>query len=132
LGVTTAALTGAVRVAASGDFAVNLAKLNLPQRQISIRMHQDKATRQDLDAIAQLLVPGKAGPVPLSAVADLTLGGGSAQINRVGRRRTVNIDVELGGRLIGAVIAEADALPSLANPPPGLERVPAGRRPAHG
>ena len=126
LGVTTAALAGAVRVATSGDFAVNLPKLNLPQRQIPIRVRLDKAMRQDLEAIAQLRVPGKAGPVPLSAVADLSLGSGPAQINRVDRQRNVNIDVELGGRLIGAVMAEADALPSLATLPPGVHRVQQG------
>jgi len=126
LGVTTAALAGAVRVATSGDFAVNLPKLNLPQRQIPIRVRLDKAMRQDLEAIAQLRVPGKAGPVPLSAVAGLTLGSGPAQINRVDRRRNVNIDVELGGLLIGAVMAKADALPSLASLPPGVERIQQG------
>jgi multidrug efflux pump subunit AcrB len=126
LGVTTAALAGAVRVATSGDFAVNLPKLNLPQRQIPIRVRLDKALRQDLGAIAQLRVPGKAGPVPLSAVAGLTLGSGPAQINRVDRRRNVNIDVELGGLLIGEVMAKADALPSLANLPPSVERVQQG------
>ena len=72
--MTAAALAGAVRVATSGDFAVNLPKLNLLQRQISIRVRLDKAMRQVLDAITHLRVPGKAGPVPLSAVADLTLG----------------------------------------------------------
>jgi multidrug efflux pump subunit AcrB len=126
LGVTTAALAGAVRVATSGDFAVNLPKLNLPQRQIPIRVRLDRAMRQDLEAIAQLRVPGKAGPVPLSAVADLALGSGPAQINRVDRQRNVNIDVELGGLLIGDVMAKADALPSLAHLPPGVTRVQQG------
>ena len=126
LGVTTAALAGAVRVATSGDFAVNLPKLNLPQRQIPIRVRLDKAMRQDLEAIAQLRVPGKAGPVPLSSVASLSLGSGPAQINRVDRQRNVNIDVELGGLLIGKVMAQADALPSLANLPPAVHRVQQG------
>jgi len=126
LGVTTAGLAGAVRVATSGDFAVNLPKLNLPQRQIPIRVRLDRALREDLEAIAQLRVPGKAGPVPLSAVASLTLGSGPAQINRVDRQRNVNIDVELGERLIGKVMAEADALPSLAHLPPAVHRVQQG------
>ena len=73
LGVTTAALAGAVRIATSGDFKVNLPKLNLPQRQIPIRVRLDPGLRQDLDAIAQLRVPAKAGSVPLSAVASLSL-----------------------------------------------------------
>jgi multidrug efflux pump subunit AcrB len=126
LGVTTAALAEAVRVATSGDFAVNLPKLNLPQRQIPIRVRLDRALRQDLEAIAQLRVAGKAGPVPLSSVADLSLASGPAQIDRVDRRRNVNIDVELGGLLIGEVMAQADALPALAKLPPGVERVQLG------
>jgi multidrug efflux pump subunit AcrB len=126
LGVTTAALAAAVRVATFGDFAVNLPKLNLPQRQIPIRVRLDPGLRQDLDAIGQLRLPGKAGPVPLSAVASLTLASGPAQIDRVDRRRNVNIDVELGGLLIGEVMARADALPSLAPLPPGVERIQQG------
>jgi multidrug efflux pump subunit AcrB len=126
LGVTTAALASAVRVATSGDFKVNLPKLNLPQRQIPIRVRLDPGLRQDLDAIAQLRVPAKAGSVPLSAVAELRLGSGPAQINRVDRMRNVNIDVELGARLIGAVLDEANALPSLNNLPPAVMRIEQG------
>ncbi len=126
LGITTAALAAAVRVATSGDFAVNLPKLNLPQRQIPIRVRLDPGLRRDLDAIAQLRLPGKAGPVPLSSLASLSLASGPAQINRVDRRRNVNIDVELGGLLIGEVMAKADALPSLAHLPPGVQRVQQG------
>ncbi len=126
LGVTTAALASAVRVATSGDFKVNLPKLNLPQRQIPIRVRLDPGLRQDLDAIAQLRVPAKAGSVPLSAVAELRLGSGPAQINRVDRMRNVSIDVELGARLIGAVLDEANALPSLNNLPPAVMRIEQG------
>ena len=126
LGVTTSALAGAVRVATTGDFAVNLPKLNLPQRQIPIRVRLDRAMRTDLDAIAQLRVPAKAGAVPLSALAELSLSSGPAQIDRVDRRRNVNIDVELGQRLIGQVQAEANRLPSLQSLPPAVERVQQG------
>ena len=42
------------------------------------------------------------------------------------RQRNVNIDVELGGLLIGEVMAKADALPSLAHLPPGVQRVQQG------
>ncbi len=48
LGVTTSALAGAVRIATSGDFKVNLPKLNLPQRQIPIRVRLDRTLRTDL------------------------------------------------------------------------------------
>ena len=126
LGVTTSALAGAVRVATSGDFRVNLPKLNLPQRQIPIRVRLDRALRTDLEAIAQLRVPAKVGSVPLSAVASLSLGSGPAQIDRVDRMRNVSIDVELGGRQLGAVLAEANALPALQDLPPAVSRVEQG------
>ncbi|MBK8640136.1 MAG: efflux RND transporter permease subunit [Chromatiaceae bacterium] len=126
LGVTTSALAGAVRVATSGDFKVNLPKLNLPQRQIPIRVRLDRALRTDLDAIAQLRVPAKVGSVPLSAVASLSMGSGPAQIDRVDRMRNVSIDVELGGRQLGAVLAEANALPALQDLPPTVSRVEQG------
>ena len=126
LGVTTAALAGAVRVATFGDFKVNLPKLNLPQRQIPIRVRLERALRTDLDAIAQLRVPAKVGSVPLAAVADIRLGSGPAQIERVDRMQNVNIDVELAGRDLGAVLAEANALPALKNLPPTVSRVEQG------
>ncbi|MFZ1539679.1 MAG: efflux RND transporter permease subunit, partial [Chromatiaceae bacterium] len=126
LGVTTSALAGAVRVATTGDFRVNLPKLNLPQRQIPIRVRLDRATRMDLDAISQLRVPAKVGSVPLAAVASLSLGSGPAQIDRVDRMRNVSIDVELGGRQLGAVLEEANALPALMNLPPTVSRVEQG------
>jgi multidrug efflux pump subunit AcrB len=126
LGVTTAALAGAVRVATFGDFKVNLPKLNLPQRQIPIRVRLERALRTDLEAIAQLRVPAKAGSVPLAAVADIRLGSGPAQIERVDRMRNVNIDVELAGRDLGAVLAEANALLALRNLPPTVYRVEQG------
>ena len=126
LGVTTSALAGAVRVATSGDFKVNLPKLNLPQRQIPIRVRLDRAMRTDLDAISQLRVPAKVGSVPLSAVASLSLGSGPAQIDRVDRMRNVSVDVELNGRLIGSVLAEANALPALLNLPPAVTRLAQG------
>ena len=126
LGVTTAALAGAVRVATFGDFKVNLPKLNLPQRQIPIRVRLERDLRTDLDAIAQLRVPATAGAVPLAAVADIRLGSGPAQIERVDRMRNVNIDVELAGRDLGAVLAEANALPALKKLPPTVYRVEQG------
>jgi multidrug efflux pump subunit AcrB len=126
LGVTTAAMASAVRVATAGDFEVQLPKLNLPQRQIPIRVRLDPQLRQDLDAIAQLRVVGWAGQIPLNAVADVRLASGPAQIDRLDRQRNVTIDVELAGRPVGEVLAQADRLPSLQRLPPGVSRPASG------
>ncbi len=65
LGVTTSAISQATRIATSGDITNNLSKLNLPDRQIPIRVRLNDAARADIDQIRLLQVPSRAGPVPL-------------------------------------------------------------------
>ena len=48
-------LADAVRLATYGDYSTALPKLNLPQRQISIRVRLDPSVREDLAAVEQLL-----------------------------------------------------------------------------
>jgi len=126
LGISTEVLGSVVRVATSGDFSTRLSKLNLPQRQVPIRVQFDLAMRQDLDAIRQLRIPGRNGSVPLSAVAEVTLSSGPARLDRYDRMRNVNIDVELNGLPVGQVMAQADQLPSLRSLPPGVYRQSSG------
>ena len=126
LGISTEALGRVVRVATSGDFSTRLPKLNLPQRQIPVRVQLDRAVRGDLETLRQLRIPGRNGDVPLDAVADMGIGSGPAQIDRLDRMRNITIDVELGGRLIGEVMAEANRLPSLQNLPAGVQRPASG------
>jgi hydrophobe/amphiphile efflux-1 (HAE1) family protein len=126
LGVSTEALGAVVRVATSGDFSTRLPKLNLPQRQIPIRVQLDQSVRENLDTIRQLRIPGRNGAVPLSAVASVELGSGPAQLARFDRMRNVSIDVELNGLPVGQVIAQADKLPALQTLPPGVIRQSSG------
>ncbi|WP_300319806.1 efflux RND transporter permease subunit, partial [Accumulibacter sp.] len=126
LGVTAAAMAGVIRVATAGDYDANLPKLNLAQRQIPIRVRLDEGLRHDLDAVRQLRVPASKGAVPLDTVADIRMGSGPAQIDRLDRQRNVTIDVELGSRDLGAVVAEANELPALKGLPPGISRPPSG------
>ncbi len=126
LGVSTEALGQVVRVATSGDFSTRLPKLNLPQRQIPIRVQFDESVRDDLDTIRQLRIPGRDGAVPLAAVADVQLGSGPARLDRFDRMRNVSIDVELNGLPVGQVTTMVDKLPSLATLPPGVIRQSSG------
>lgn len=111
LGVTAASIGETVRVATAGDYEQSLAKMNLDERQVPIRVKLPDAVRADLDAIGRLTVPGANGPVLLSTVADITMESGPAQIDRLNRSRNVTLDVELSGRALGEVNAEARALP---------------------
>jgi multidrug efflux pump subunit AcrB len=126
LGVTVQSLADVVRVATSGDFSNTIAKLNLPQRQIPIRVRLDQSFRQSLADIAQLRVPSNNGTVSLDTVADIKLNGGPQQIDRLDRMRNITFEIELGKRLVGDVQKEAMALPTLKNLPPSVKLIQSG------
>jgi multidrug efflux pump subunit AcrB len=120
LGVTANAIGETVRVATAGDYDFELSKMNLPERQVPVRVKLPDTVRADLDSLGRLTVPGKNGPVLLSTVADITLESGPAQIDRMNRSRNVTLDVELGHRSLGELNEEARALPSMRNLPPSV------------
>ncbi len=126
LGVTTEALAEAIRLATYGDYSSSLSKVNLPQRQIAVRVRLDPALRADFDRIAQLRVAGSNGQVALSSIADIRIGSGASQIDRIDRYRNVTISVELNGRVIGDVMQEVRQLPAMKNLPQGVREVQQG------
>jgi len=121
LGVTAASIGETVRVATAGDYDQVLAKMNVSERQVPIRVKLPDLVRADLDAIGRLTVPGRSGPVLLANVADITMESGPAQIDRLNRSRQVTLDVELNGRSLGEVNTEARALPALRNLPASVQ-----------
>jgi multidrug efflux pump subunit AcrB len=121
LGVTAASIGETVRVATAGDYDQVLAKMNVSERQVPIRVKLPDLVRADLDAIGRLTVPGKNGPVLLANVATITMESGPAQIDRLNRSRNVTLEVELNGRSLGEVNAEARALPSLRTLPASVQ-----------
>ena len=121
LGVTAAAIGETVRVATAGDYDISLSKMNLEERQVPIRVKLPDAVRADLDALGRLTVPGSREPVLLANVATITVESGPAEINRLNRTRNVTLDVELQGRSLGEVNAEARALPVFQKLPPGVQ-----------
>ena len=121
LGVTAAAIGETMRVATAGDYDIALAKMNLAERQVPIRVKLPDAVRADLDALGRLNVPGANGPVLLANVATITMESGPAQIDRLNRSRNVTLDVELQGRSLGDVNEEARALPAFQNLPASVQ-----------
>ena len=126
LGVATADIAEAARIATSGDFVQRLAKLNLPERQVPIRVGFAEESLALPALIGQLRVRGTQGPVPLAAVATITEGSGPSQISRYQRQRNVTFTAELNGRPLGDVMQEVQALPSLQKLPDGVSFLNAG------
>ncbi len=126
LGVTTAALSMATRIATSGDVTNNLAKLNLPDRQIPIRVRLNDEARKDIEQIKLLAVPSRMGPVPLMNVADVTFGAGPSQISRYERSRNITITADRGSLALGDAVSLANSLPAMQNLPAGVRPVESG------
>ncbi|MBU1383828.1 MAG: efflux RND transporter permease subunit [Alphaproteobacteria bacterium] len=126
-GVSTGAISQAVRVATIGDIEQNLPKYNLGDRQVPIRLQLTAEAREDLSVLQTLQVPtSTGGSVPLSAVADIAFGGGPATVSRQDRSRVASITAELDGIATGAAGQAVQALPSVENLPEGVRQVPAG------
>ncbi|MGV8923097.1 MAG: efflux RND transporter permease subunit [Thermomonas sp.] len=126
LGVSTSAIAEAARVATAGDYTQRLAKLNLPDRQIPIRVGFDRKTLRDPATLGQLQVRGKSGAVPLDAVADIRDGSGPSVISRYKRQRNITLTAELSGRPLGDVMKEVQELPSVKNVPAGVSFINTG------
>jgi len=126
LGVTTEALSLVTRIATSGDVDTGLAKFNLDNRQIPIRVRLNDASRGDLERLRLLPVPGKNGPVPLMNVADVSLGAGPAQITRIDRSRNITLNVNLNGGALGDALETIDSLPAMRNLPDGVRQLRTG------
>jgi len=120
LGVATEDIAEAVRIATAGDYRQRLAKLNLPERQIPIRVGFTEEALADPALVSNLRVPSHQGSVPLTSVAAITYSSGPSQIDRYQRQRNINFTAELNGRPLGDVMNEIQNLPSVKNLPAGV------------
>jgi multidrug efflux pump subunit AcrB len=122
LGVTVQAIARTASLGTIGDNDANLAKFNLSDRQIPIRVQIDPKAREDINTIKNLQVPTQNGSlVPLMSVADISFGSGPATINRYDRSRQVSIEANLQGISLGDALQAVTALPALKNLPPGVK-----------
>ncbi|MEH1934081.1 MAG: efflux RND transporter permease subunit [Nostoc sp.] len=127
LGVTVQAIARTASLATIGDNEANLAKFNLSDRQIPIRVQIDPKARADINTITNLQVPSQNGRlVPLVAVADIRFGSGPATINRYDRARQVAVEANLQGISLGQAVETINKLPVMRNLPPGVVQQPSG------
>ncbi|MEY4159886.1 MAG: hypothetical protein RLZZ136_507 [Pseudomonadota bacterium] len=129
LGVTTAGLSQAIRIATLGDIDQNAAKFSLSDRQVPIRVRVSEDARRNLSTIQNLPVPtASGGSVPLSSVADISLGSGPVSIQRYNQSRRVFVGADLAPDVVkGAAMAKINALPIMKNLPSGISNTPFGQ-----
>ncbi|MEH2229714.1 MAG: efflux RND transporter permease subunit [Nostoc sp.] len=127
LGVTVQAIARTASLATIGDNEANLAKFNLSDRQIPIRVQIDPQARADINTITNLQVPSQNGRlIPLIAVADIRFGSGPATINRYDRARQVAVEANLQGLSLGEAVQTINKLPAMQNLPPGVVQQSSG------
>ena len=125
-GVSAATIGQVVRIATSGDFDANVARLNLDNRQVYIRVRVADTARQDVNTIANMRVMGRGGLVPLSSVATLSLESGPSEIDRYDRHRYVTVTADLGGMPLGTALAAASNLPAALAMPSSVKLIQSG------
>ena len=122
LGVTTQALSQAIRIATQGEIDQNAAKFSLSDRQVPIRVRMPVEARRDLSNIANLPVPTvSGGTVPLSRVAEIGFGSGPTSVQRYDQQRRVFVGADLAQGVVKSQAMEAiNQLPIMRNLPAGV------------
>jgi HAE1 family hydrophobic/amphiphilic exporter-1 len=122
LGVTAASLATALRIATSGDVDRNLAKFDVEDRQVPIRVRLKDEARADIDVIRGLRVPtAGGGSVRLDAVADIATGVGVSEIERRDRQRSVTVLANLLSGQPAEALKAIESLPEAKNLPAGVK-----------
>jgi multidrug efflux pump subunit AcrB len=128
MGVTTSAMSQAIRTATQGEIDQASARFSLSDRQVPIRVALQEDSRRNLSTIENMPVPTTAGgSVPLKVVASISFGAGPAQIQRFNQERRILVGADLQP---GVVDKEAiiESLPILQNLPDGVERARSGQQ----
>ncbi|MBO9714684.1 efflux RND transporter permease subunit [Sphingomonas sp.] len=134
MGVTTAALSNAIRIATLGDIQQNSAKFSLSDRQIPIHVALRQDARSRLDTIRNMPVQTQSGAsVPLGVIADITLGQGPTKIERLNQQRRVVIGADLAtdpktgkSYISGEARSEIEAQTSIKHLPTGVTELKVG------
>ncbi|MGN6356158.1 MAG: efflux RND transporter permease subunit [Novosphingobium sp.] len=128
LGVSTQALSQAIRIATIGEIDQNAARFSLADRQVPIRVRMPEEARRDLANIANLPVPTTTGgSVPLSRVAEISFGSGPTTIQRYNQSRRIFIGADLAPGVVKSEATKAiDALPIMRGLPKGVSNTPFG------
>ncbi len=129
LGVSTAAMGETLRIATTGDYDVDMPKLNLEQRQVPVMVKLDIVARQDLGWLSRIAVPSSKQGSPtvmLGQVATLEIASSLAEINRYDRARNVNFEIELSNMELGDVKEAVQKLDSVKHLAPSVRQVEVG------
>jgi multidrug efflux pump subunit AcrB len=130
LGVSTQALSQAIRVATIGEIDQNSARFSLADRQIPIRVALSANAREQLSTIQNLPVPtSNGGSIPLGVIADIKLGAGPTRIERSNQMRVLSVGADLAPGVVDSQAREKiKQLPTMKDLPIGVQEVVQGQQ----
>ena len=129
MGVTTAAMSQAIRVATQGEIDQASARFSLSDRQVPIRVALDEGSRRNLSTIENMPVPtASGGSVPLKVVAEISFGAGPSIIQRINQERRIMIGADLAPGRRRLATRSSTQLPIMQNLPEGVERARSGQQ----
>jgi multidrug efflux pump subunit AcrB len=128
LGISTAQIAEAVRLAAVGDADMALPKFKAEERLVPIRVRLNATARRDLEVLGALPIARLNGhAIPLSAVADIRWQGGPSSIERYDRQRRVLVGADLiAGQPLGTALSKIRASDAIQILPSSVSIQPAG------
>jgi HAE1 family hydrophobic/amphiphilic exporter-1 len=122
LGVNADTIAQIARVATVGDIDANVAKLDIGERRIPIRVRLPESARASLPTLMDLRLPtANGGVTTVGSVADVYFQAGPAEITRYDRRDDIIVLGDLtGGAALSDANRDVDRLPIMHNLPKGV------------
>jgi len=121
-GITQAQLASEVRAAFFGAEAVRIQR---DREEIEVRVRLPEAQRNSLETLRNLRIPAGGGYVPLSSLADISIGPAPATITRIDGRRVYQVTGDVDEAVTTAGVETGwvleTLLPELAESYDGLE-----------
>lgn len=118
LGLDLSQVAETVRSKVQGTVAT---RFQQGDREIDIRVRSVELGTASVDDLSGLIVGQRDGvPIPLSAVATVTVADGPSEIRRIGQKRAAVISGNLAGRSMGEVAADVRATIGRMSLPPGV------------
>ena len=122
LGISVQEISDAISIATIGDIETNLAKLNVGNKQIPIRIKLEKDHNQSINTIGNLkILSNKNKSVPLSAIANFSINSGQTTIERYDSQRKIALEANLNGITLGEALHKIQALPAIKNLPSSVK-----------
>ncbi len=125
LGITVRELADRVVASVRGDVAT---RYKLREKKIDVLVRSVDTRASSVEEIRSLIVnPGSERPLPLSAVADVTVATGPAEIRRVRQQRVATISANLTGGDLGSAVAELQRIVATTETPVGVTAAVSGQ-----